>query len=240
MVVGLTNRQWDGLRAATGLQVEFDQLALRLGVSLAREGARFKARNEITALLKPWFRAHRVEDFARSFDEHGVTWSVFRSFKPVVEEDPDCSTQNPMFSMLEQPGIGSYLAPGLPDGVRRAPPRAAAPVTLAEARALAQAKQPKQPGRKLAAPAASPAAVGAEREKLEQEHRDQIARRIREYKATMVIMKKRGARRPQPKAAAKRGEPVAKAESFEPFAQNGDAKPVLERGMMPPPKSGTG
>ena len=43
-----------------------------------------------------------------------VTWSVFRSFKQVVEEDPDCSTQNPMFSMLEQPGIGSYLAPGLP------------------------------------------------------------------------------------------------------------------------------
>ena len=85
MVVGLTNRQWDGLRAATGLQVEFDQLALRLGVSLAREGARFKARNEITALLKPWFRAHRVEDFARSFDEHGVTGLVFRSFKQVVE-----------------------------------------------------------------------------------------------------------------------------------------------------------
>ena len=126
MVVGLTNRQWDGLRAATGLQVEFDQLALRLGVSLAREGARFKARNEITALLKPWFRAHRVEDFARSFDEHGVTWSVFRSFKQVVEEDPDCSTQNPMFSMLEQPGIGSYLAPGLPmefGALHREPPR---------------------------------------------------------------------------------------------------------------------
>jgi hypothetical protein len=42
------------------------------------------------------------------------------------------------------------------------------PVTLAEARALAQTKQPKRPGRKLAAPAASPSAVGAEREKLEQ------------------------------------------------------------------------
>lgn len=114
MVIGLTNRQWDGLRAATGLQVEFEELGLRLGVSLAREGERFKARNEITALLKPWFRAHRVEDFARSFDEHGVTWSVFRSFKQAVEEDSDCSTQNPMFSMLEQPGIGSYLTPGLP------------------------------------------------------------------------------------------------------------------------------
>jgi 2-methylfumaryl-CoA isomerase len=101
MVVGLTNRQWNALQAATGLQVEFEELGLRLGVNLAREGERFKARNEITALLKPWFRAHRVEDFARSFDEHGVTWSVFRSFKQVVDEDPDCSTQNPMFSMLE-------------------------------------------------------------------------------------------------------------------------------------------
>ena len=91
----------------------------------------------------------------------------------------------------------------------RAPARAkaaipkAGPVTFAEARALAQAKQPKRPGRKLAAPAASPAAVGVGREKLEQGHRDQIARRIREYKATIVIMKKRGARRPQPKAAPK-------------------------------------
>ena len=104
----------------TGLQVD--------GVSLAREGERFKARNEITALLKPWFHAHRVEDFARSFDEHGVTWSVFRSFKQVVEEDPDCSTQNPMFSMLEQPGIGSYLVPGLPielSALEREPPRRA-------------------------------------------------------------------------------------------------------------------
>ena len=128
MVIGLTNRQWDGLRAATGLQVEFEELALRLGVSLAREGERFKARNEITTLLKPWFRAHRVEDFARSFDEHGVTWSVFRSFKQAVEEDSDCSTQNPMFSMLEQPGIGSYLAPGLPiefGALEREPPRRA-------------------------------------------------------------------------------------------------------------------
>ena len=78
-----------GRAAGGGLQVEVEELGLHPGVNLAREGERFKARNEITALLKPWFRAHRVEDFARSFDEHGVTWSVFRSFKRVVEEDPD-------------------------------------------------------------------------------------------------------------------------------------------------------
>lgn len=128
MVIGLTARQWDGLRAATKLQEEFEELGLRLGLNLAREGDRFKARKEITELLKPWFLQHRVEDFAQSFDDHNVTWSVFRTFKQAVEEDPDLSTQHPMFSMLEQPGIGSYLVPGSPidfSALEREPPRRA-------------------------------------------------------------------------------------------------------------------
>ena len=96
------------------------------------------------------------------------------------------------------------------------------PVTLAEARALAQAKQPKlamRAIRKGAAPPASPAAVGAERETLEKERRDEFARRVREYKATMTIMKKRGARRPRPRGAAKpKGEkPAPEGGSFVPL-----------------------
>ena len=79
-----------------------------------QEGDRFKAREEITALLKPWFRARKVEDFAPSFDGSGVTWSVFRTFKQAVQQDPDISTRHPMFSRVEQPGIGSYLVPGSP------------------------------------------------------------------------------------------------------------------------------
>jgi 2-methylfumaryl-CoA isomerase len=31
-----------------------------------------------------------------------------------VEEDPRASERNPMFSTLEQPGIGSYLVPASP------------------------------------------------------------------------------------------------------------------------------
>ena len=99
---------------------------------------------------------------------------------------------------------------------------ATGPVTLDEARALAQAKQPKLAAhamRKTAAPPASPAAVGAEREKLRKEQRDERARRVREYKATMEIMKRRGARRPRPKASkAADGEPTAKGGgSFDPL-----------------------
>ena len=96
------------------------------------------------------------------------------------------------------------------------------PVTLAEAKALAQAKHPKlamRAARKGAAPPASPAPVGAERERLEQERRDEFTRRIQEYKATMEIMKKRGAQRPRSKRAdrPKGGEPTPEGEAFAPL-----------------------
>jgi hypothetical protein len=96
------------------------------------------------------------------------------------------------------------------------------PVTLEEARALARAKRPTlafQDVGKTAAPPASPAAVGAARQKLKKEQRDERARRIREYKATMEIMKRRGARRPRPKGLkADGGEPTAEDEgSFVPL-----------------------
>jgi 2-methylfumaryl-CoA isomerase len=32
----------------------------------------------------------------------------------MVEQDPRCSTANPMFAELDQPGIGRYLVPGSP------------------------------------------------------------------------------------------------------------------------------
>ena len=114
MVVGLTRRQWEGLCEVTGLKPEFDALGQRLGLDLNREGDRFKAREEITALLKPWFLARSVDDFGPAFDENNVTWSVFRTFKEAVTEEPDCSTWHPMFDLVEQPGIGEYLMPGTP------------------------------------------------------------------------------------------------------------------------------
>jgi hypothetical protein len=83
---------------------------------------------------------------------------------------------------------------------------AAGPVTLDEAKALATAKNPKlamRAVRKSAAPPASPMAVGIARQELDKERREERKRRIDEYKATMDIMKRRGARRPRRKSTAK-------------------------------------
>jgi len=128
IVVGLTVRQWNNIKAATNTQAAFEELSAKLGVDLSLEGERFKHRNAITAVLKPFFDARRVEDFARAFDERHVTWSQYRTFKECVEQDPDCSTDNPMFSMVDHPGQGAYLTPGNPiafSDVERVTPGAA-------------------------------------------------------------------------------------------------------------------
>lgn len=128
IVVALTARQWENLKSATGTQAAFDALGRSLDCDLGLEGERFKHREAITAVLRPFFAARAVKDFAGAFDQTSVTWSRYRTFREAVEQDPDCSTDNPMFSMLDHPGIGAYLTPGNPiafSGVERIPPKRA-------------------------------------------------------------------------------------------------------------------
>ncbi|CUX83012.1 MAG: mesaconyl-CoA C1-C4 CoA transferase [Roseibaca calidilacus] len=114
MVIGLTDRQWRNLLKVTGTTDAIKALETQLGTSLAGEGARWQHRHAITEVLRPWFAARRVEDFAKAFDDGGVTWAQFRDFKQAVAEDEDMSLDNPMFAQLDQPGIGRYRVPGSP------------------------------------------------------------------------------------------------------------------------------
>lgn len=128
IVVALTLRQWDNLKAATCTGDAMDALAERLGAKLSLEGERYTHRHAITEVLQPFFAESRIEEVERAFSEKSVTWARYRSFRETVEQDPDCSVDNPMFSMLDHPGIGAYLTPGNPiafsDVERVAPERA--------------------------------------------------------------------------------------------------------------------
>lgn len=114
MVVGLTSLQWTSLCKATGLANEFQAIGTRFGLDMNNEGDRFLAREEVSGALETWFRARTLEEVRRIFDEHRVTWGPYRTVRETIETDRDCSIANPMFSVVEQPGIGSYLAPGTP------------------------------------------------------------------------------------------------------------------------------
>ncbi len=124
MVVGLTDLQWKSLCKATGLGAEFDAIGARLGLDMRDEGARFRTRREIANTLEPWFHARTLAEVRATFEEHRVTWGPYRTVREAIEEDPDCSTDNPMFRMVEQHGIGTYLMPASPidfGGVARVP-----------------------------------------------------------------------------------------------------------------------
>lgn len=121
MVVGLTGLQWRCLTKATGMQEALNALGARLGLDFADEGHRFRARKQIAALFEPWFEARTLAEAASILDAHRVTWGPYRSVREAIAEDPDCSTANPMFTLAEQPGIGSYLMPATPLDFARVP-----------------------------------------------------------------------------------------------------------------------
>jgi 2-methylfumaryl-CoA isomerase len=114
MVVGLTDLQWSCLCKATGMAAEFNALGARLNLNMNDEGDRFRARREIANILEPWFHARTLAEVRRIFEEQRVTWGPYRTVREAIEHDPDCSTDNPMFSSVEQPGIGTYLMPSSP------------------------------------------------------------------------------------------------------------------------------
>ncbi len=69
------------------------------------------------------------------------------------------------------------------------------PITLKQARALAGVSTPattKKRGGKAATVPTSPANVGAERLRLQRRQDQELRRRIRDYKATLVVLKRRG------------------------------------------------
>lgn len=125
MVVGLTGKQWRAICEATGSGAQLDTLGKRLGLDLSQEGDRFRARHEIAQILGPWIAARPLAEVAQTFDQQGVCWSRYQDVGELVARDPECSTGNPLFASIEQPGVGSVLAPGLPldfQGSGRLPP----------------------------------------------------------------------------------------------------------------------
>lgn len=114
MVIGLTQRQWSGLVKVTGMGEAMQALASRTGKDLSQEGNRWALRHQITEILKPWFSRQNAALIGKMFDEVGVTWSLFRTVKEAVQQDPDLGPDNPMFTTLHQPHLGTFPVPGMP------------------------------------------------------------------------------------------------------------------------------
>lgn len=114
MVVGLTGKQWRALCDALTMGDDMAALARRLELDLSQAGDRFQAREDIAAVVAPWIGARPFAEVAAAFDRHGVCWGRYQTVARLVRDDPACSLGNPLFSEIDQPGVGRLLAPGLP------------------------------------------------------------------------------------------------------------------------------
>jgi 2-methylfumaryl-CoA isomerase len=114
MVIALTARQWRALVDITGIVSACEAIETATGHDLATESGRYEARDILAAILRPWFAARDLAEVRAAFTGTGVSWGPYQTFRQLVTEDPRCSTANPMFSEVDQPGVGTYLAPGSP------------------------------------------------------------------------------------------------------------------------------
>jgi 2-methylfumaryl-CoA isomerase len=129
MVVALTARQWQALQDVTGIHEACRSIEQVTGHDLSTEAGRYQARDLIAALLRPWFTGRDLSDVREAFAGRGVSWGPYQTFRQLITEDARCSTDNPMFSEVEHPGVGTYLMPASPldfassgrVAVRRAP-----------------------------------------------------------------------------------------------------------------------
>ena len=130
MIIALTPRQWRALGGATGLGDALAALGPRFGVDLDSEAGRFEARDAIADIVAPWCAARTLGEIETALAGSGVLWGPFQDFATLVGADPRCSTANPLFAEIDQPGIGRYLAPGLPLDFGAAPRQPTRPAPL--------------------------------------------------------------------------------------------------------------
>jgi 2-methylfumaryl-CoA isomerase len=112
MVVALTARHWADLLKATGLGAPVAALEAALGADFAAEQDRYAYRDALAGLLQHWFGDHDLREVRDALGPASTLWSVYRSFRDLVESDD--VRANPLMGVIDQPGVGRYLAPASP------------------------------------------------------------------------------------------------------------------------------
>ncbi|MFC5994449.1 CoA transferase [Pseudonocardia hispaniensis] len=130
MVVALTKRHWADLLTATDLVDVVDALEKSLGVDFSTEDDRFEYREVLAGLLSRWFARTDLDAVRTALTGTSLLWSTYHTFADLVAQDGNgraMVAENPMMGVIDQPGVGPHLAPGLPvaiEGATQKPARA--------------------------------------------------------------------------------------------------------------------
>ena len=114
MVVAISLNQWRTLVKATGIEEHLPPMERAFDADFTKEADRYRARDGIAALLKPWFETRTLDEVRKALDAHGVCWGPYQTFTQLLDDDWRVSEKNPVFADVDQPGIGSLRTPASP------------------------------------------------------------------------------------------------------------------------------
>lgn len=111
MIVALTERHWDHLVELTGVGEAITALEHSLKTNLAEEEQRYRYRELLAALLRPWFEEHTFEEVAAGLAPTHVLWGRYRSVEELVNDPDSLLAESAIMAEIDQPGIGTYPTP---------------------------------------------------------------------------------------------------------------------------------
>lgn len=126
MIVALTDRHFRDLAEMTGTTKVLAALAQARNIDFSDEGQRYRHRDVLNGLFSGWFAENTAAQIEAALAGTSLLADRYRSFAEVAADER--LRDNAMFAPLHQPGVGDYLAAGLPasiDGTH--PPAVAAP-----------------------------------------------------------------------------------------------------------------
>jgi len=98
-----------------------------LGADFTDEGDRYRHREVLASMVAEWCGQRTGAQVREALGATRILWSPYRSFRDLVADDARLLRAHPLFSTVDQPGVGTLVAPGSPITVdrRRGTPRPA-------------------------------------------------------------------------------------------------------------------
>ncbi|WP_280437046.1 CoA transferase [Nocardia carnea] len=112
MVVALTPRHMRDLVAVTGRTEAVAALEKTLDADFSADADRYRHRALLDALFAPWFADRTAAQVTEALSATSVLFERYRGFAELAGSGELAA--NPLFTALDQPRIGTYLAAGLP------------------------------------------------------------------------------------------------------------------------------
>ena len=129
MICIFSDRHVDALAKAGGFADAFKKIESDKGVDLKLEADRWNARAELCAVIEPWVAGQTADEVGAKLKKEGALWAPYRTFRELAA-DKDTVLDNPMFTILDQPGIGRYPVAASPLQFGAVPREAPQPAPL--------------------------------------------------------------------------------------------------------------